>query len=255
MTTCLVNSDRLPSPKMPQTVSLSPQTGTTGSDFSSPDQVKSFQASPLVRGVLERSQEGIDRLERSGKGTGLVGWATKSFRRMSTPKSANRKKLPIPDSPTSPHFSPHGLKRCQIVCLFVVCMFVTNPLRRASSEWNNKTPRNKMNSSLLQEVAVHCSPLHRSVSLSESLDRRPKLLELGPSSSEYRPALPVRRAPGEKPLSQEIQELLEGFDISLAPQTRQLDRVSPSNLYANLGEDGMSEQQRQATPVPIGWSE
>ena len=43
------------------------------------------------------------------------------------------------------------------------------------------------------------------LSLSESLDRGPKLLELGPSSSEYRPALPVRRAAGEKPLSQEIR--------------------------------------------------
>ena len=113
VTTCLVNSDRFPSPKMPQTVSLSSQTGRTGSDLSSPEQVKSFQASPLVRGVLERSR----------KGTGLVGWATKSFRRMSTPKSANRKKLPIPDSP---HFSPHGLKRCQVVvcCCLSVCLLI-----------------------------------------------------------------------------------------------------------------------------------
>ena len=146
MTTCLVNSDRLPSPKMPQTVSLSPQTGTTGSDFSSPDQVKSFQASPLVRGVLERSQEGIDRLERSGKGTGLVGWATKSFRRMSTPKSANRKKLPIPDSPTSPHFSPYGLKRCQIICLFVVCMFVYQSIAQSKlrMEQQNSQKQNEL---------------------------------------------------------------------------------------------------------------
>ena len=149
VTTCLVNSDRLPSPKMPQTVSLSPQTGTTGSDLSSPDQMKSFQASPLVRGVLERSQEGIDRLERSGKGSGLVGWATKSFRRMSTPKSANRKKLPIPHSPTSPHFSPHGLKRCRIVCLFVCLLFVCLPIYRSEQAQNGTTKLPKPKRALL----------------------------------------------------------------------------------------------------------
>ena len=141
------------------------------------------------------------------------------------------------------------MPNCLFVCLFV-CLFTNLPLR-ASSEWNNKTPKTKTSSSLLQEE-IHGSALHRSVSLSETLDRRPKLLELGPSSSEYRPALPVRRPPGEKSLSQEIQELLEGFDISLAPRARPTDRDSPSNLYANLGEDWMCEQPRRATPVPLG---
>ncbi|KAI6658127.1 Neuron navigator 3-like [Oopsacas minuta] len=228
VTTCLVNSDRLPSPKMTQTVSLSPQTGTTESDLSSPDPVHAFQASPLVRGILERSPE--DKLDRSGKG-GLVGWATKSFRKMSTPKQSNRKKLPIPDSPTSPHFKSHGLKR-------------------ASSEWNNRTPKNKTNPSQVQEEEMRPSTIHRSVSMSESLDRRPKILELGPSSSDYRPALPVRRPVGEKPLSQEIQELLEGFDITLSPRPVVRDGESPSNLYANLGEDRKTEHQR-ATPVTL----
>ena len=102
ITTCLVNSNRLPSPKMPHNLSLSPNTGTTERDLSSPnpDPVQSFQASPLVRGVLERPQ---DREERGSRPGGLVGWATKSFRNISTPKHNSHKKLPLPD--------PAALKR------------------------------------------------------------------------------------------------------------------------------------------------
>ena len=102
ITTCLVNSNRLPSPKIPQTPSLNQNTGTTESDLSSPspDPVQSFQASPLVRGVLERPQ---DREERGSRPGGLVGWATNSPHNMSTPKHNSRKKLPLPD--------PAALKR------------------------------------------------------------------------------------------------------------------------------------------------
>ena len=110
--TCLVNSDRLPSPKMTQTVSLSPgtgtATGTTGSEFSSPELTQSLE-SPFVRGVSARSEE---RVDRSGKGKGgLVGWASKSFRRMSTPKQSSKKRLPFPESPNSVEIRPHALKR------------------------------------------------------------------------------------------------------------------------------------------------
>ena len=99
ITTCLVNSNRLPSPKIPHTLSLSPNTGTTESDLSSPNShpVQSFQASPLVRGVLERPQ---NREERGSRPGGLVGWATKLFR---TLKHNSCKKLPLSD--------PAALKR------------------------------------------------------------------------------------------------------------------------------------------------
>ena len=128
-------------------------------------------------------------------------------------------------------------------------MVDTTDLCRASSEWNNKSPRDKFNSPRAPEETA----LPRSVSLSENLDRKPRLFEIGPSSSEYRPALPARRPAGEKPLSQEILELLEGFDISLAPRGSDRPADSPTNLYANLGEDiKRTIPLRGVTPVTMG---
>ena len=105
-------------------------------------------------------------------------------------------------------------------------------LCRVSSEWNNKSPRDRSGSPQASEGISSLLP--RSVSLLESLDTRHRLLELGPSSSEYRPELPVRRPVGEKLHSLEGQELLE----------------SPSNLYANLGEE--IKPSRGVTPVTMG---
>ena len=108
-----------------------------------------------------------------------------------TPESVNRKKLPIPDSQTPPNFSPHGLTRYRIVCV-CVCVFVCLFVYQSTTQSKLRVePKAKTSSSLLQEE-IHGSAFHRSVSLSENLDRRPKYMELGTSSSEYSLALPLR---------------------------------------------------------------
>ena len=111
------------------------------------------------------------------------------------------------------------------VYLFV-CLF-TNLLLRASSELDNKTPKAKTRSPLLQEE-IHGSALHRSVSLSETLDRRPKVLESGPLSL----ALLLRWPQGEMSPSQVVRtrdaptEVLSNTATSSSPSAGQTLQIA-----------------------------